>query len=145
VNRWPDLAWTALRLALGALFIYASVHKIISPGSFAQEVNNYRLLPAALVNPFAIVVPWLEFFCGLALVSHRLVLGSSALVALLMTAFTAAVLWAVARHLNVSCGCFSSHGSAATWMTFARDIVLLIAAAANLARVWPKEKWNSPT
>lgn len=140
-----DLAWTLLRLALGALFIYASAHKIVSPGAFAQEVNNYKLLPAALVNPFAMIVPWLELICGVAIITNRLALGASTLIAAMMVAFTVAVASAVARHLNVSCGCFKSGGSAATWWTFARDVAMLIAAALHLCRAWTRETWNSPT
>ena len=145
MNRRAELAWTVLRLALGALFIYAAVHKIITPGAFAQEVNNYKLLPPALVSPFALVVPWLEFFCGAALVVNRWRLGASVLIAAMLAGFTAAVASAVTRHLNVSCGCFKSGGSAATWLTFARDVAMLAAAVLHLCRVWRKEKWNSPT
>src|ERR1044071_3730582 len=86
-----DWGWAALRVALGGLFIYASLHKIIAPSAFAHEVNNYRLGPGPAVNPFAIVVPWLEFFCGAALILHRWPLGASALVAAMMAAFTVAV------------------------------------------------------
>jgi len=142
VNRGAALAWTALRLTLGAVFLYASYHKIVTPGAFAQEVNNYKLLPPALVSPFAMVIPWLEFFCGLALVVNRWQLGASALVAAMMAAFTAAVALALARGLNVSCGCFKSGGSAATWLTLARDLALLAAALLHLRRVWPRKKWN---
>lgn len=143
-SRRADLLWMALRWALGVLFVAASYHKILSPSTFAHEVNNYKLLPAALVNPFAIILPWLELFCGLALLVNRFALGAAWLVAVMTAAFCGAVGAAVARHLNIACGCFKSGGSPATWLTFGRDLLILVAAVVHLVRAQRNQRWTSP-
>lgn len=119
---------TILRLGLGLLFIGASFYKIIDPGSFAHQIYNYKLLPAWAVNPAALVLPWLQLLCGLGLVLNRFTKGASALILLMMLSFQAALASALLRGLNITCGCFKAGGSAATWLTFARDFLILIIA-----------------
>ena len=73
-----------LRLVLGGLFIYASYDKIINPAEFAKAVKNYDMLPIALVNIPAIILPYLEFFTGLFLVIGIWKRGSSALIIIML-------------------------------------------------------------
>ena len=117
-----------VRLAVGAIFIYASVYKIMDPAGFAQQVFNYRILPAWAINPAAIVLPWLQLVCGVALVLNRWVVAASLWIVLMMAAFQLALGSALARGLNVSCGCFEAGGEPATWLTFFRDTAILLAA-----------------
>ena len=56
------------RLILGGIFIYAAMDKIAHPDQFAEIVYNYKLLPGALVNLMAIVLPWVEILAGVFLV-----------------------------------------------------------------------------
>jgi hypothetical protein len=114
------------------LFIAASYYKLMSPGAFAHQIYNYKILPFWLINPLAIVLPWTQFFCGAALVCNRGVKGASLLLVLMLTVFQVAVASALLRGLNISCGCFKSGGGAATWWSFARDFVLLTAALVQL-------------
>lgn len=139
------VASTVARVGLGALFVYASWHKIGSPGTFAHEIHNYKFLPVALVNPFAIVIPWLELFCGVALIINRWTKAAAALVALMMMAFTIAVASAVARDLNIACGCFKTGGSSATWWTVARDVALTALAVLVWLRSMGRIPWNCRT
>lgn len=120
--------WLILRVALGIIFVYASYYKIVSPGAFAHEIYNYKILPPWSINPLAMVMPWVQFFCGCALILNRGTRGASLLIALMMLSFQAAVASALLRGLNISCGCFKSGGSPATWWTFGRDFLLLAAA-----------------
>lgn len=121
---WRERAWTALRVGLGVLFVAASIYKIGMPGAFAHQIYNYKLLPSWAVNPLAIVLPWLQLFCGAALIVNRWVAGASVLVALMMLAFLGALGSALARGLNIACGCFKTGGSPATGWTFLRDLTL---------------------
>ena len=96
-----------LRLGLGLLFIYASFDKILNPGAFAKSIANYRILPVFLLHITAIVLPWLELVAGIALVSNRFPRGANMLIGLMTTVFTIAILSAMARGLDINCGCFS--------------------------------------
>lgn len=124
--------WAALRIGLGLLFIAASYYKIVSPGAFAHQIYNYKFLPVWAVNPMAIVLPWLQLFCGIALLINRFTTGAAFLLTLMMLAFQIALAAALVRGLNISCGCFKTGGSPATWGTFGRDFLILMGSAALL-------------
>lgn len=126
--------WLVLRIGLGVLFIYASVYKIISPGAFAHQIYNYKILPPGAINPIAITLPWLQLFCGLCLILNRMAAGASFCILAMLIVFQAALASALVRGLNISCGCFKTGGSPATWWTFGRDFLLLGLASLNYVR-----------
>ena len=69
-GQWKRGRFFALmaRLILGVIFIYASIDKIFHPAAFAEAVYNYQILPDALINLTAIVLPWLELILGAFLI-----------------------------------------------------------------------------
>lgn len=120
-----------LRLVLGGLFIYASIDKIINPTEFAKAVKNYDMLPIALVNIPAIILPYLEFFTGLFLIVGLWKRGSSALIIVMLLFFLIGLGQAYARGLDINCGCFSLENSNSTSDILSRIIedILMLAAA----------------
>jgi uncharacterized membrane protein YphA (DoxX/SURF4 family) len=98
------------RLILGAIFVYASVDKILHPESFAKAVYNYQILPHTLINATAVVLPWLELILGVFLITGLFREGSVALVTLLLLVFLGAMAFNLARGLDIDCGCFGSSG-----------------------------------
>ncbi len=128
----PLLFW-ALRLGLGALFVYTGVIKLADPTAFALEIHNYQLFPA-LAPLLAGSLPAVELAIGAALLAGpRPWLRAGALAcAALMVVFTVAVGSAVARGINISCGCFGAGSGPVTMATVLRDVVLLAASAALL-------------
>jgi uncharacterized membrane protein YphA (DoxX/SURF4 family) len=128
----PRLAILLLRVALGGLFVWAGVTKLADPGGFATDIANYRLLPS-LAPLMAVTFPPVEVVLGLALVvAPRLWRRAAALaIAVMMAMFTVAVAQAVARGINIDCGCFGGGSSSpVTLFTVARDVALTLAAAA---------------
>jgi uncharacterized membrane protein YphA (DoxX/SURF4 family) len=117
------------RLLLAAVFITAGVLKLKDPLGFTTDIANYQLAPA-LAPLLAAMLPSLEIVVGIAL----LALGApwrraAALCAAgLMLVFTLAAGNAMARGLDVSCGCFGSSSGAVGWATVLRDLALLAAA-----------------
>ena len=131
-------AWLAVpaRWYLGALFVGACLHKIADPGSFALDVATYDILPLALVNLTAIVLPWVELAAGGLLLLGWRVRAGALLVAAMMALFVAALAVALARGLDMSCGCFASQGAAEdpiSLLTVARDLGWLALAVFVLA------------
>jgi uncharacterized membrane protein YphA (DoxX/SURF4 family) len=118
-----------VRIALGIIFLWASVGKIRDPRAFAQILENYRILPAVLVNPVAVLLPWVEAICGLSLILGFFVRGSSLIVNLLMLSFITAFILNVFRGIDVSCGCFSVsvRQTSASLLVIMRDTLFLIA------------------
>lgn len=97
-----------IRLILGGVFVYASVDKIIHPAAFAEAVYNYQILPDALINLTAIVLPWLELILGAFLILGLWLPGAALLCNLLLITFFGALVFNLARGLDIHCGCFST-------------------------------------
>lgn len=95
-----------LRIALGGLFIFASLDKIWNPGLFANAVSNYRILPLALLHITAIILPWLELIIGMALIVNVYQRAANIILGGLLIIFTLAVSAAMLRGLDFNCGCF---------------------------------------
>lgn len=94
------------RLALGSIFIYASIDKIIDPISFSNVIDNYHITPIILNNLFALFIPWLEFIIGICLIFNIKVHGASFLSIILLLWFIFILTQAIFRGINVECGCF---------------------------------------
>ncbi len=101
-----------LRLLLGGLFVYAGIGKIWDPADFAGKIDNYRMLPYLLVTLTAVVLPWVEVICGLLLIFGRRLCGASLVLIVLNVVFIIAIGSAMARGLDIDCGCFSASGKA---------------------------------
>jgi uncharacterized membrane protein YphA (DoxX/SURF4 family) len=125
----PRILYHLLRVALGAVFLYASVHKVIAPAEFSRTVYHYQILPAAAVNLAAIVLPWVEGVVGLCLLLGIKMRGAAAIAALSLLVFLAAMGSALARGLNIDCGCFAAAGTELGVDRLVGDLVLLTAAA----------------
>jgi uncharacterized membrane protein YphA (DoxX/SURF4 family) len=102
-----DKITLVFRIVLGGLFLFSSVGKIADPNAFAAIVTNYQLLPQPLVMATAVIFPWVEVLCGVALLCGRFDKGAALLVCLMMLAFTGIGLYNAHRGLNIACGCFS--------------------------------------
>ena len=145
-NRWLSIA---IRLVLGALFIYSAWPKIADPPGFAQMLSNYRLLPDAWVNPMALVLPWLEMVAGISLIAGIMRRGAALWIAVLLVVFIGALSINIARDVAVDCGCFSvaasqkSHAEliASMKLDIARDVGMLLMALLSL---FSPIAWNKP-
>jgi uncharacterized membrane protein YphA (DoxX/SURF4 family) len=111
VRDWLRSEWlgTRVQIALGLLFIAAALPKLADPPSFAHMIYNYRLLPGGLVNPFALVLPWFELLCGIALVLGIWRWSAAAAISLLLIVFAAAISANLLRGNAIECGCFDVH------------------------------------
>jgi uncharacterized membrane protein YphA (DoxX/SURF4 family) len=114
------------RLALGGVFIFAAVPKIIAPEKFAQAISNYRMLPNEWLNLLAITLPWVELLAGILLVVGAWVRASAWAVTGMCVMFLVAISSAVSRGLNIDCGCFGTvSGRRIGLASLAFDIALL--------------------
>jgi hypothetical protein len=126
----PAVGWL-LRLGLGGLFIFAGIMKLGDPTQFAIEITNYRMAPA-LAPWAAIILPYVEIACGAGaiLLPQRWRRAAALAIAGMIVLFTVAVAVALARGINVDCGCFGGGTSPITGFTVVRDVALFGAALA---------------
>ncbi len=116
-----------IRIVLGSLFIYSAALKIMDAEYFAKSLYNYRILPAETLNLFALIIPWLELVIGLLLVLGIFVKESALLGSILMIIFIAAIVSAVARGLDIDCGCFGTKdGTRVGLLKIIEDLLILL-------------------
>jgi len=118
-----------LRVGLGAIFVMAAWPKLADPGAFATAVSNYRMLPVPAERVLALVLPPLELLAGVALIVGVLDAGASVVVLGLLVVFTGAIGTALARGLDISCGCFETEGGSKVGLGKVAENLALIAAA----------------
>ena len=99
-----------LRLAAGAVLVFASHDKLLDPQPFADALDDYRILPLALVDLVAIVLPWVELVAGVCLLAGLWVPGAGLVTATLAIVYTGALTSALLRGLEIGCGCFGDEG-----------------------------------
>src|SRR5437763_4729833 len=122
-----------LRLVIGATFIYAGVVKALSPIRFTNDIHNYRLLPWSMAVALAFYLPWLEIWCGFALLLGRLYRAAIALLAGLTLIFIVASTSARIRGIDISCGCF---GHLSNNLSFGWHLGLDLVLLAALIALW---------
>lgn len=103
-SSWLELV---ARWILGITFIYASYHKIISPGDSAKIIYGYDLLPDVLINLIAIILPFVELFSGLALILGIYPVSAVLIVNGMLLTFIIALSINLVRGHEFDCGCFS--------------------------------------
>jgi len=129
-QRWsfkkPLFFW--VRLMLGGIFVLASLDKILHPLAFAKNINHYQILPDKLINLTAMILPWIELILGSLLILGVWLPGVIVLINLLLAAFFAALVFNVARGLNIDCGCFttSTTENPKTSWYLVRDAIFLL-------------------
>lgn len=99
-------AWRILELIVGGTFVYAGVLKVLDPVRFGLDIDNFKILPWFVSVRFAFFLPWLEIWCGLALVFHFLYRGGLSILTVLVVVFIGATVAAKTRGLDITCGCF---------------------------------------
>jgi uncharacterized membrane protein YphA (DoxX/SURF4 family) len=127
-NKLVRLLLLVLRVALGAIFVYAAWIKLRDPWQlFAMSIDSYRILPLAAVELAAHVIPWTELAVGLLLISGFWMRISGPIVSLLLLTFFVLMLRAYAKGMAIDCGCFGP-GEIISWKTLLRDGSMVAAA-----------------
>jgi uncharacterized membrane protein YphA (DoxX/SURF4 family) len=133
-QRWLHIV---LGLVVGGVFVYACLEKIWNPTEFARIVYHYQLigpnafLPPLVPNLLAVVLPWVELFAGLTLITGLWRREGALIAALMLAVFIAAVASTLARGIDLTnCGCFTltAEGRAAGMLLIWQDLGLLLAA-----------------
>jgi putative oxidoreductase len=136
-------SWSILvvRLILAAIFIFAAIQKIKDPVTFSKEIDNYQMLPYLLVSMMAVILPWLELFCGILLVVGKALRGASLILIVMNVVFIVAISSALARGLDISCGCFGAAASEKVgFRKIGEDILFLAGAVVVYYRTMMVEK-----
>lgn len=127
-----------LRMVVGIMFFYAAIGKIAEPATFAKEIANYNLLFENMINIMALTLPWIELVIGIFLIAGIRLKASSTIAGLLLIVFIVAVGSAMARNLDINCGCFGRMIQKVGWGKILENSLLL--AASVLTFSFPIQK-----
>jgi uncharacterized membrane protein YphA (DoxX/SURF4 family) len=127
-DRIKRLQWLA-SIILAGVFIAAALPKINDVAKFALNIDQFQILPSAVVTLLALSLPWIELVVGLGLVIPQVQKTSRRLCVALLLLFTAVHMSALLRGLDIQCACFGeeSFGSSAS-EALVRNVFLLALA-----------------
>ncbi len=123
-----------VRLVLAAVFIYAATHKIGRPLQFADEIKMYGIIDLGpLLFFIAIILPWVELFCGLSLLTGLFIRGSALILLVLNLIFIVVVSYRTIgiiisegtplTRIYFDCGC--GFGETYAWKKLIEDTIFL--------------------
>ncbi|MCX7929632.1 MAG: DoxX family membrane protein [Chlorobi bacterium] len=115
------------RIVVGGIFTMYAVDKIAVPADFALNIERYELLPLALVNLMAIILPWIELLVGVFLLVGVRLRANAILAVAMLAIFILAIGSAMARGLEINCGC-SAHSETVGWGKIIEDALYLLLA-----------------
>lgn len=118
---------TLLRIACGFLLAGASLDKLGDAAGFLEEIKEcYFVIPDSLQSLTAVVVPWLEFFTGLCLVTGIRWRAAALVFCGLMAVYSLVIFSDVLQGIDCNCGCFDKTSKEKmTWLTVLRDLLFL--------------------
>jgi uncharacterized membrane protein len=130
----PVIAMT-LCGALALLLLWAGGHKLRAFGAFRVTLGDYRLLPAALTLPAAVLLVTVEIALGLALLAPALRTLAAAGAASLLALYTGAIAANLLRgRRDIDCGCAgpASRQSLHEWLLLRNGVLVVLALLAGL-------------
>ena len=108
------------------LVIHAA--SVPDPSAFVKDVANYQMLPHALTHLVAITLPWIEVVAGVLLLLGVWVRPSALIIGGLIVVFLIGITQALARGLDIHCGCFGTAGGRKVGVTALAEDVSFLAA-----------------
>src|SRR6266478_8496475 len=133
--------WRIVDVIVAGIFIYAGVIKVLDPVQFANDIDNYKILPWPISVGLAFYLPWLEIFCGFALIVRLFYRGALSILTALILVFTLATIAAKIRGLDITCGCF---GHASQNWSFPAHLATNLAILTSLVVLWISSRSAKP-
>jgi putative oxidoreductase len=134
----------ALRLLLGAVFVYAAYTKLRQSWLlFALSIDSYQLLPEWAVYALARTLPALELALGVLLIAGVWLRYLSIAATAILGLFLSVMVVSYFRGAGIDCGCFGV-GEPLSLRTLLRDGILLAAALGLVALARPRAQSLEP-
>lgn len=121
------LVFSALvaRFGLATILLLTSISKLGARDAFRRAVRNFGLVPDRFIDAIVTWLPRFELVLGSALVLGIAPRATGLLAGLAIAAFACAVGISLARGRVIDCGCFGPFSGRITWVTLARNVILV--------------------
>ena len=117
-------AQIAIQIAIGCLFAFATVGKLLNPKEFTKGVAAYGIIPSLFVPPIAILVILAEGCVATGHLTGYLFRSCIRMGILLTGCFVIAVSINLVRGRTPKCHCFGSHGDVISLQTLMRLLLI---------------------
>jgi len=125
-----------LRIALGAIFIYAGYVKLKDPWQlFAAGVASYEVLPIRAVEIVARTLPWFEVAIGVVMISGYFFRTSTTIITAMLAVFFTLIVRAYLQGKEINCGCFGGNEPISP-LTMLRDGSMLAGSLFLCVMAW---------
>lgn len=142
-----NVAVNLCRLLLSGVFIFSGFVKAIDPQGTQYKITDYLqalhlggLLPPLATLGLSVGLAAIEFCLGIFMLFAIRRKLTTRIVVLMMAIMTPLTLWLAVANPISDCGCFGDAIVLTNWQTFAKNVVLLVAALVTAK--WPKEMFR---
>jgi hypothetical protein len=119
----------------GGLLVLAGYAKAATTTSWRVEwLDSYRLLPGPVLRPAAWLLPLTEVVVGAMYVLGAFGRSGAVAAVVVLGMVTVAVVIALLRGQQVSCGCLGKVGTQISWPVVARNLILIAAVGWTAVR-----------
>lgn len=123
--KWRRVACRIAAFLFGGVFIFSGIVKARDPQLFLMQIRGFHLLGDPFAAWVALGLPWLEIFCGTAVVMGLMRRGGLLLLGLALVVFITVLSIAWGRGLDIECGCFGSAVKTSLRVELLIDLLLL--------------------
>ncbi|WP_189022531.1 MauE/DoxX family redox-associated membrane protein [Nocardia rhizosphaerihabitans] len=124
-----------VRTGVGGLLVLAGFAKFSTSASWRVEwLDSYKLLPRPALRLGAWLIPAAELVVGMMYVLGAFGRSGAVAAAAVLAMVTGAVVIALMRGQQVSCGCLGKVGTLVSWPVVARNLVLITVVGWTAAR-----------
>ena len=127
-------------IVLSMVFFFSGLTKFLDPVRFVLETYYYRILPVPALHILCVILIMLELLVVFTLWIPKWRAASAFLIAGMMLMFIVFIASAMARGLDISCGCFGAHSQQVGWSKIGENTVLLLCSLAVFARNFPLKR-----
>lgn len=107
INKFSKIQWfSILRLIIGFVFLLSTFNKLYDPVHFKMVIAGYKILPNSIIPIIAIILPWIEFFCGIMIMLNIYTKSNSLILFSVLIVFILAISINLFRGVIHDCGCF---------------------------------------
>lgn len=143
------IALWIIRGLVALVFVGAAIGKIQNPARFAESIQKYQMVPDAITNGMALIIPWVEVFAAALLLAGFLRDGARVALLGLLIVFTIAKIYVEVLGIKITCGCFGGlaaqidvwlQGVRGIFFNFALIGLLLFEGWRSMVRSAPRPK-----